>query len=147
MRAIGTAECHEAPIAEETQHNHRRFPRLDSLNATYTPPRQPNKSRSRGYLGHKRPTCERADLAARAYVQRRPIEAPTLQQLAFAYRVSVASIQRVLNGKRVTVDEAVLAWRSWTPEQRAEFGRGAGISEIWDCAISPVISEEREAVS
>ena len=53
----------------------------------------------RGYLGHKRPTWERADLAAKDYVQRRPIEAPTLQQLAFAYRVSVASIQCRLNGK------------------------------------------------
>jgi hypothetical protein len=114
--------------------------------ATYTAPRQSNKSRSRGYLGHKRPTCERADLAARAYVQRRPIEAPTLQQLAFAYRVSVASIQRVLNGKRVTVDEAVVAWRSWTPQQRAEFGRGAGIAELWDNAIIPVMTEERGEV-
>ena len=71
--------------------------------ATYTAPRQSNKSRSRGYLGHKRSTWERADLAARAYMQRRPIESPTLQQLAFAYRVSVASIQRRLSGKCVTV--------------------------------------------
>jgi hypothetical protein len=102
--------------------------------------------RTRGYLGHKRPTWERADLAAQGYVQKRPIEAPTLQQWAFAYRVSVASVRRRLNGKRVTVDEAVASWRSWTPEQRAAFGRGAGISEIWDCAISPVITEEREVV-
>jgi hypothetical protein len=120
---------------------------LDSVSATYTAPRQSNKSRARGYLGHKRPICERADLAARAYVQRRPIEAPTLQQLAFAYRVSVASIQRVLNGKRVSVDEAVLAWRRWTPEQRADFGRGAGVAEVWDFAIAPVVSEERVAAA
>lgn len=120
---------------------------LDSLNATYTAPRQSNKSRARGYLGHKRPTRERADLAARAYVQRRPIEAPTLQQLACAYHVSVASIQRVLNGKRITVDEAVLAWRAWTPAQRAAFGRGVGVAEVWDHAIVPTISQEREAVS
>ena len=33
----------------------------------------------------------------------------------------------------------------WTPEQRAEFGRVAGVAEIWDCAISPVINEERVA--
>jgi hypothetical protein len=46
----------------------------------------------------------------------------------------------------IPVDEAVLAWRKWTPEQRAEFGRGAGISEIWDFAISPVVSEERVVV-
>src|SRR5262245_40160917 len=93
---------------------------------------------ARGYLGHKRPDWERADFAAAHYVQRRPIEAPTLQQLAFAYRVSVASIQRALNGKRVTVDEAVANWRAWTPEQRAAFGRGAGAAELWDDAITPV---------
>jgi hypothetical protein len=102
---------------------------------------------ARGYLGHKRPAWERADLAAKAYAQKRPIEAPTLQQLAVAYRVSVTSVQRRLNGKHVTVAEAVASWRSWTAEQRVQFGRGAGISEIWDCAISPVISEEREVVS
>ena len=98
---------------------------------------------ARGYLAHRRPDWERADLAAKAYVQRRPIEAPTLHQLAFAYRVSVGSIQRRLQ-ERVTVDEAVASWRAWTPEQRAAFGRGAGVSEIWDCAISPVINEERD---
>ena len=103
--------------------------------------------RARGYLGHKPPTWERADLAARTYAQKRPIEAPTLQQLAFAYRVSVASIQRRLNGKHVTVDQAVASWRSWTPAQRAEFGRGAGVAEVWDHAIAPVITEEREVVS
>jgi hypothetical protein len=108
------------------------------------PAGKPVKTRTaRGYLGHKRPTWERADLAAQVYVQRRPIEAPTLQQLAFAYRVSVASIQCRLNGKSVTVDEAVASWRSWTPAQRADFGRGAGVANIWDDAIAPVITEER----
>jgi hypothetical protein len=99
---------------------------------------------ARGYLGHKRPDWERADLAAQAYVQGRSIDAPTLQQLAFAYRVSVASIQRRLNGKHVTVDEALAGWRAWTPQQRAAFGRGAGAAELWDDAISPVINEERD---
>jgi hypothetical protein len=99
---------------------------------------------ARGYLGHKRPTWERADLAAQTYLQKRPIERPTLHQLAVAYRVSVASIQQRLNGKYVTVDEAVASWRVWTPQQRAAFGRSAGVSEIWDCAISPVINEERD---
>jgi hypothetical protein len=45
--------------------------------------------------------------------------------------------------KDITVDEVVMSWRRWTPEQRAEFGRGAGISEVWDHAIAPVINEER----
>ncbi len=49
--------------------------------------------------------------------------------------------------RKIPVDDAVLAWRSWSPEQRIQFGRGAGISEIWDCAIAPVIAEEREAVT
>jgi hypothetical protein len=48
--------------------------------------------------------------------------------------------------RKIPVDEAVLAWRSWSPEQRAAFGRHAGISEIWDFAISPVITEQREVV-
>jgi hypothetical protein len=103
--------------------------------------------RARGYLGHKRPKWERADLAAQAYVQRRPIEDPTLRLCASAYRVSVASIQRRLNGKSVTVDEAVASWRKWTPAQRAEFGRGAGVADVWDHAIAPVITEEREVAS
>jgi hypothetical protein len=45
--------------------------------------------------------------------------------------------------KDITVDEVVMSWRRWTPEQRAEFGRGAGIAEVWDHAIVPAISEER----
>jgi hypothetical protein len=112
----------------------------------YGPPRpngqQPHHS-ARGYLGHGRPASVRAALAAKAYVQRLPIEAPTLHQLAFAWRVSVGSIQRQLNGKHVTVDEAGASWRAWTLEQRAAFGRGAGAAEIWDDAISPVLAEER----
>jgi len=49
--------------------------------------------------------------------------------------------------RSLSVDAAVSAWRSWTPEQRAEFGRGAGVAEVWDDAISPVISEERVAAA
>jgi hypothetical protein len=45
--------------------------------------------------------------------------------------------------ERITVDEAVQSWRVWTPAQRAEFGRGAGVADIWDHAISPVITEDR----
>ena len=111
-----------------------------------TPPkavRQPR--RSRGLSRPQAPIWERADLAAKAYAQGRPIEAPTLQQVAVAYRVSVASVQRRLNGKHVTVDLAVASWRSWTPAQRAEFGRGAGVADVWDYAIIPTITEERQA--
>ena len=61
-----------------------------------------------GRLARKRPAWERADLAAQAYVQKLPIEVstpqqrrienPTLAQLAIAYGVTVADIQRRLNG-------------------------------------------------
>jgi hypothetical protein len=52
----------------------------------------------RGHPGCNRPAWERADLAARTYVQQPLSEARTLQQLAIDYDVSVASIQSVLNG-------------------------------------------------
>jgi hypothetical protein len=58
-----------------------------------------------------------------------------------AERITVDAVERV------TVEQAVASWRRWSPEQRADFGRGAGISEIWDFAISPVVAEEREVVS
>lgn len=45
--------------------------------------------------------------------------------------------------EHISVAEAVLAWCAWTPGQRAEFGRGAGIAELWDKAIVPVMAEER----
>jgi hypothetical protein len=45
--------------------------------------------------------------------------------------------------RKIPVDEAVLAWRSWTPEQRSAFGRDVGIAELWDNAIIPVMTEER----
>jgi hypothetical protein len=53
--------------------------------------------------------------------------------------------RRRRKAERITPAEAVMGWKRWTPEQRAEFGRVAGVAEIWDCAISPVINEERVA--
>jgi hypothetical protein len=61
--------------------------------------------------------------------------------------VAANLVRRRRKMESVAVDAAVASWCRWTPEQRAEFGRGAGISEIWDHAIAPVITEEREAVS
>jgi hypothetical protein len=43
----------------------------------------------------------------------------------------------------VTVDEAVSAWRAWSAEQRAQFGRGAGVASVWDDAIVPTITADR----
>jgi hypothetical protein len=48
--------------------------------------------------------------------------------------------------ERVTVEEAVMSWRKWSPAQRVAFGRGAGIADLWDHAISPAISEERASL-
>jgi hypothetical protein len=57
--------------------------------------------------------------------------------------VAANQVRRRHKAELITADEAVAAWRLWSPAQRAEFGRGAGISEIWDNAIIPVMSEER----
>jgi hypothetical protein len=85
----------------------------------------------------------------RAAVDLLKADDPSPLNLAMAGWVSLTGAadqeRRRLKAPRVSVDEAVASWRVWTPAQRAEFGRGAGISEIWDCAISPVISEERVA--
>jgi hypothetical protein len=76
---------------------------------------------------------------------------PSLLKSAMAGLVSLPEAadqeRRRRKAPRVTVDEVVQTWRVWTPEQRAEFGRGAGIAELWDDAISPVVSEQRESVS
>jgi hypothetical protein len=48
-----------------------------------------------------------------------------------------------LKAERITVDEAVASWRVWTPAQRAQFGRGAGVASVWDDAIVPTIAEDR----
>jgi hypothetical protein len=55
--------------------------------------------------------------------------------------------RRRRKAERITPAEAVMGWKRWSPEQRAEFGRGAGVAEVWDHAIAPVITEEREVAS
>lgn len=55
---------------------------------------------TRGYLGHQRPDWERAALAAAHYEQGLPIAAPTLSQVAFAFRTSLAAVQKARNGHR-----------------------------------------------
>ena len=76
---------------------------------------------------------------------------PSLLNVAMAGWVSLTGAANQARRQHktdcITVDEAVLAWRTWTSEERAAFGRRAGISEIWDCAIVPTIAEEREVVS
>jgi hypothetical protein len=57
--------------------------------------------------------------------------------------VAANQVRRRRKAERIPVDEAVAAWRAWTPEQRAEFGRGTGIAELWDDSIVPAMTEER----
>jgi len=72
---------------------------------------------------------------------------PAALNLALAGWVSLTGAadqeRRRVKAARITPDEAVASWRTWTPAQRAEFGRGAGVADVWDHAISPVLSEER----
>jgi hypothetical protein len=72
---------------------------------TSTPASRPATSiRAVRSLRYKRVTWERVNLAVAHYVQKRPlkthsglIEAPTLEELAVAYDVSVADIQQKLD--------------------------------------------------
>ena len=98
---------------------------------------------ARGYLGHKRPDWERADLAAKAYVQGRPIQAPTLHQWAFAYRVSVGAIQRRLNGSGGSTPTFADRAAASSQAERIDAARKLGIEVIWHDFIEPVLAEER----
>lgn len=42
--------------------------------------------------------------------------------------------------RRITVEAAIVAWRSWTSEQRIDFGQGVGVAELWDGAIVPAVT-------
>jgi hypothetical protein len=43
----------------------------------------------------------------------------------------------------VTVGDAAEAWRGWSPQQRAAFGQLVGIAELWDFAISPLVTNPK----
>jgi hypothetical protein len=78
------------------------------------------------------------------------LEAGSLQEQALVLAGHLPLLEAANQARlrrKIPVDDAVLAWRVWTPEQRIQFGRGAGIAELWDDAISPVVSEQRESVS
>jgi hypothetical protein len=65
--------------------------------------------------------------------------------LAIAGWISLpqAAAAERLRRQTITVSAAVSSWREWSPEQRAEFGRGAGVANIWDDAIVPTLTENR----
>jgi hypothetical protein len=49
---------------------------------------------SRGYIGHRQPAYERLRMAAEHYAEGKPIERPTLAQVAFAHRVPLTDLLR-----------------------------------------------------
>ena len=82
-----------------------------------------------------RPRCQ-------AYAQRRPLERPSLATYASAYRVSVAQVQRRLNGKQpkpTPEPSLVERLRSASANELAEAGREFGTGKVWDLLIIPNI--------
>jgi hypothetical protein len=101
-----------------------------------------------GYLGRGLPARQRADLAAQAYAQKRPLERPSLATYAAAYRVSVAQVQRRLRGKPQLAPTPTLAEhivRS-TPAELAAAAKALGVDAVWDSMILPIIGA-REVVT
>jgi hypothetical protein len=126
--------------------------------------RHPGLHRRRVYLDKRFPTLAKAAEACGSNVQY--VRAAVVMMVRESVLVGHVPLLAAANlarqrqkAERVTVDEAVTSWRKWTPEQRADFGRGAGIADVWDYAIAPaitnppvvtftpVITEEREVVS
>jgi hypothetical protein len=115
-----------------------------SLSTTTTAAKAP--APARGYLAHKRPAWEPADLAAAHYEQRLPIERPSLPTVAAAFRVTVASVKRVRKGKPVPPTPPSLAEhlaRS-SPAERIEAARALGVDAVWDTMVLPLVSSTAE---
>jgi hypothetical protein len=94
---------------------------------------------ARLYLDGKAPSLAAAAEACgsnihyvRAAIALLKAEDPSLLNGALGGWVSLAEaadqvrLQRKMEG--ITVDEAVAGWRTWTPEQRSQFGRSAGVA-------------------
>ena len=77
------------------------------------------------------------------------LEAGFLQEQALVLAGHLPLLEAA-NSKRACGARFPSTMPSWlgacgTPEQRIQFGRGAGIAELWDDAISPVVSEQRSS--
>ena len=120
--------------------NDSATPVLQVSTSSPSTPAAPAVRTGRGRHPHGRPAWERADLAARDYLQRRPIERPTLPALAVTYRVSVARVRRRIKGadKPQPAPPPTLAEqiRNASPEELIRTAKEVGIDLIWD-RLSP----------
>jgi hypothetical protein len=125
---------------------HNRIPQ--SVNASVTDT-APTRARG-GYYGRGLPVGKRADLAAQDYVQKRPIERPSLATYAANYRVNVAAVQRRLNGNghhrnghgngEVTPAPSLAEHlRTASPAERIEAAKALGVDRVWDEMILPLV--------
>jgi hypothetical protein len=104
-----------------------------------------NKPR-RGYCGHKRPTRDRARMAADVYDAGQPIARPTLAQAAFAYRVPLAAVLRARNGhNKKTQPTLAEHLANATPAERVEAARAIGVDRVWDEMILPLVGGNGKA--
>jgi hypothetical protein len=117
--------------------------RTECVSATPAPSTRATRVRG-GYLGRGLSVQERADLAARAYVQRRPIEWPSLATLATAYRAPLSAIRRQLNGNGKSKPNLAEALRTATPAERIEAARALGVDAVWDTMVLPLVSAAAE---
>ena len=107
----------------------------------------PTRARTHGgYYGRGLPARKRADLAAQAYVQRQPIERPSLATYAAAYRVPLAAVQRRLNGNghghngKVTPAPSLTEHlRAASPAERIEAAKALGVDVVWDTMVLPLV--------
>ena len=93
----------------------------------------------RKYDGHwlartRKSPGEQARIAVDILRQKAVLDKPTASQLSAVCRVSPSAISEALNGHRIrrplNLKLAVQIFQAASPDQRREFVRGAGISEI-----------------
>jgi hypothetical protein len=103
---------------------------------------------ARLYLAKSIPTLAEAAVSCGSNIQYVRAAIAVLQSESFMLRgevvtgetpllVAANQARNLLKAERSveaarSVEEAVATWRTWSPEQRAEFGRGAGVADVWD---------------
>jgi hypothetical protein len=104
-------------------------------------------STHRGYCGHKRPAHERARMAAAAYDEGRPLARPTLAQIAFAWRVPIAGVQRARarNGHNKKTPTLAEHLTPASPAELVEAARALGVDRVWDEMILPLVGNGKAA--
>jgi hypothetical protein len=100
---------------------------------------------ARGYLGHHLPTEERAALAAAHYDEGWPIVAPTLAQVAFAYRVSVAAVLQARNGHKRPEPTLAEHFANSSLAERIAAAKALGVDVVWDTMVLPLVGNGKAA--